>query len=60
VKESIRLKKEAFRAWLAHGSPETADGYWEARRAAASAVTEAKKQVWEEFGRLWIRTFGWP
>ena len=25
VKEAIRLKKEAFRAWLAQGSPETAD-----------------------------------
>jgi len=26
VKEAIRLKKEVFRAWLAQGSPETADG----------------------------------
>jgi len=42
--------KEVFRAWLAQGSPETPDGYWEARRAAASAVAEAKTRVWEEFG----------
>jgi len=42
VKEAIRLKKEAFWAWLAQGSPETTGGYREARRAAASAHTEAK------------------
>jgi len=41
---------EAFRAWLAQGSLETSDGYREARRAAASAVAEAKTRVWEEFG----------
>lgn len=34
----------------AQGSPEAADRYWEARRAAASAVAEAKTPVWEEFG----------
>ncbi len=31
-KEAIRLKKEAFQAWLDHGSPEAANrscgGYW--------------------------------
>ncbi len=42
VKEAVRLKKEAFWAWLAQGSPEAADWYQEARRAAASVVTEAK------------------
>ena len=50
VKEAIRLKKGAFRAWLAQGSPKIADGYREARRAAASVVTKAKTRVWEEFG----------
>jgi len=49
--------KEAFRAWLAQGSPETADGYLEARRAAASAVTEAKTRVWEEFGEAMEKDF---
>ncbi|KAK0152129.1 hypothetical protein N1851_006494 [Merluccius polli] len=44
VKEAVKLKKEAFRAWLAQGSPEAA------RRAAASAVTGAKTRVGEEFG----------
>jgi len=48
VKEAIRLK-EAFRAWLAQGYNEIADGYWEAKRTAASAVAEAKTRVWEEF-----------
>ena len=45
VKETVRLKKEVFRAWLAQGSPETADRYREARRAAASAVAKAKSQL---------------
>ena len=61
VKEAVRLKKEAFRAWLAQGSPETADRYRQARRAVASAVTKAKTRVWERsLGRPWRRTFGWP
>ena len=57
VKEAVRLKKEAFRAWLAQGSPETADGYQEARRAVASAVAKAKTQVWEEFGEAMEKDF---
>ena len=57
VKEAVRLKKEAFRAWLAQGSPETADGYREARRAAASVVAKAKTQVWEEFGEAMEKEF---
>ncbi|KAF7645112.1 hypothetical protein LDENG_00209980 [Lucifuga dentata] len=50
VREAIRLKKEAFCAWLAQGTLESADRYQQARRTAASAVAEAKTQVWEEFG----------
>ncbi|XP_054862758.1 golgi transport 1Ba isoform X1 [Amphiprion ocellaris] len=46
VREAIRLKKEAFWAWLARGSPEAANGYRLAKRAA---VAEAKTRVWEEF-----------
>ena len=57
VKEAVRLKKEAFRAWLAQGSPETADRYRQARRAAASAVTKAKTRVWEEFGEAMEKDF---
>ena len=32
------------------GTPEAADGYWQAKCAAARAVAEAKTQVWEKFG----------
>jgi len=48
VKEAVRLKK---------GSPETADGYREAKRAVASVVTEAKTRVWEEFGEAMEKDF---
>ena len=44
------LKKESYQAWLACGIPEAADGYWQAKRAAARVVVEAKTRVWEEFG----------
>ncbi len=37
---------------MARGSPEAADGYWEARKAAATVVAEAKTLVWEEFRGL--------
>ena len=42
---------------MAQGSPETADRYRQARRAAASAVTKAKTQVWEEFGEAMEKDF---
>ena len=51
VKEAVRLEKEAFWAWLAQGSPETANGYREARKVVASAGAEAETQMWEEFGK---------
>jgi len=54
------MKKEAFRAWLSQGSPETADGYREGKRTTASAVAEAKSRGREEFGedfRLASRKF---
>uniref|UniRef100_A0A671TEK4 Reverse transcriptase domain-containing protein n=1 Tax=Sparus aurata TaxID=8175 RepID=A0A671TEK4_SPAAU len=50
VRVAVKLKKESYRAWLARGTPEAADGYWQAKRAAALAVSEAKTRVWEEFG----------
>lgn len=36
--------KEAFQTWLAKETPETADTYWQARRAAAYVAAEAKTQ----------------
>uniref|UniRef100_A0A671UNG7 Reverse transcriptase domain-containing protein n=2 Tax=Sparus aurata TaxID=8175 RepID=A0A671UNG7_SPAAU len=50
VRIAVKLKKESYRAWLARGTPEAADGYRQAKRAAARAVSEAKTRVWEEFG----------
>uniref|UniRef100_A0A671TZG4 Reverse transcriptase domain-containing protein n=1 Tax=Sparus aurata TaxID=8175 RepID=A0A671TZG4_SPAAU len=50
VRVAVKLKKESYRAWLARGTPEAADGYRQAKRAAARAVSEAKTRVWEEFG----------
>uniref|UniRef100_A0A8C6MDN2 Endonuclease/exonuclease/phosphatase domain-containing protein n=1 Tax=Nothobranchius furzeri TaxID=105023 RepID=A0A8C6MDN2_NOTFU len=44
---AIRLKKEAYRAWLVCGSPEAAGGYWIAKLGAAVAVAEAKSQACE-------------
>ena len=49
VRDAVKLKKESYRAWLARGTPEAADGYRQAKRAAARAVTEAKSRVWEKF-----------
>ncbi|XP_078030984.1 uncharacterized protein LOC144466919 [Epinephelus lanceolatus] len=49
VRGAVRLKKEAYRAWLVCGSPEAADGYRRAKRSAAAAVAEAKTRAWEEF-----------
>ncbi|KAK3562609.1 hypothetical protein QTP86_002090 [Hemibagrus guttatus] len=45
-----KLKKESYRAWLAQGTPEAAEAYRQAKRAAARVVSEAKTRVWEEFG----------
>ncbi len=42
---------------MAQGSPEAADRYREARRAAASAVAEVKIWVWEEFGKAMEKDF---
>ena len=50
VREAVRLKKESFRDMLSQRTPEAVAGYRRARRAAASAVKEAKQRVWEKFG----------
>lgn len=52
MRMAVKLKKEAFWAWMA-----AADKYWDARRAAASPVAEAKTCE-RSSGRLWRRTFG--
>jgi len=57
VREAVKLKKEAFRAWLVQGSPEAADRYRQARRAAATVVEDAKTRAWEEFGEAMEKDF---
>ncbi|KAK3561507.1 hypothetical protein QTP86_006177 [Hemibagrus guttatus] len=32
VRDAVKLKKELYRAWLACGTPEAADVYWQAKR----------------------------
>lgn len=57
MKKAVKLKKEAFRAWLAGRSVEAADRYRLARRAKARTVVEAKTCVWEEFGEAMEKDF---
>ena len=42
---------------LSQGTPEAVARYRQARRTAASAVTEAKQRVWEEFGDVMEKDF---
>uniref|UniRef100_A0A3B5PZQ4 Endonuclease/exonuclease/phosphatase domain-containing protein n=1 Tax=Xiphophorus maculatus TaxID=8083 RepID=A0A3B5PZQ4_XIPMA len=57
VRDAVRLKKESYRAFLACGTPEAADGYRRAKRHAARAVAEAKTRAWEEFGEAMEKDF---
>ncbi|TWW61044.1 hypothetical protein D4764_05G0011340 [Takifugu flavidus] len=52
VRDAVKLKKESYRALLACGTHEAADGYRRAKRSAATAVAEAKTRAWEEFGEV--------
>jgi len=40
VREAVKLKKESYRAFLASGTLEAADGYQQAKQSGASAVAE--------------------
>ncbi|KAG1926553.1 gastrula zinc finger protein XlCGF52.1-like [Pimephales promelas] len=42
VKDAVKLKKESYRAWLACGTPEAADGYRQAKGTAAQVVNGGK------------------
>lgn len=57
VKGALTLKKEAFQAWLACGTPETADRYQWTKRNMALAVVEAKSQAWEDSGEAMGKDF---
>ncbi len=60
VRDAVKLKKESYRAWLACGTPEAADGYRQAKRSAARVVVEAKTRPGRSLVRPWRRTTGWP
>ncbi|CAG5929455.1 unnamed protein product [Menidia menidia] len=57
VRDAVRLKKESYRAFLACGTPEAADGYRQSKRHAARVVAEAKTRAWEEFGEAMEKDF---
>ncbi|XP_057694822.1 uncharacterized protein LOC130917441 [Corythoichthys intestinalis] len=57
VRDAVKLKKEAYRAFLACGTPEAADRYRLTKRTAASAVAEAKTRTSEEFGEAMENDF---
>ncbi|TWW77463.1 hypothetical protein D4764_12G0008530 [Takifugu flavidus] len=57
VRDAVKLKKESYRALLACGTPEAADGYRRAKRSAATAAAEAKTRAWEEFGEAMENDF---
>lgn len=51
VVDAVKLKNESYRVMLACGTPEAADGCWQAKRAVAWAGVEANTRAWEEFGQ---------
>ena len=51
VKEAIRAKKVAYKAWLANkSSVELRSQYSEAHKAAVTKVKLSKERAWKEFG----------
>ena len=57
MRETVKLKKEAFWAWLSQGSREAADRYRVAERAAALVDAENRTRVWEEFRETMEKDF---
>ena len=53
VKEVIRIKKTAFRAWLTNSwlSEQLCLRYSAARKTAATIVKQSKEKPWKEFGQ---------
>ncbi|KAK3561363.1 hypothetical protein QTP86_030661, partial [Hemibagrus guttatus] len=45
VRDAVKLKKESYRAWLAWGTLEAAEAYWQAKQTTAMVVSEAKTWV---------------
>nr|XP_054597265.1 coiled-coil domain-containing protein 13 isoform X1 [Nothobranchius furzeri] len=57
VRDAAKLKKESFQVFLACGTPEAADGYWQFKQNAARVVAEAKTRAWKEFGETMEQYF---
>ncbi len=57
IRDAVRLK-ESFRDMLSRGTAEAVARY-EKAQMVASAMTEAKQQVWEEFGEANEKNFWW-
>ena len=58
VKEAVRAKNVAYKAWLANkSSVELRSQYSEARKAAATNVKLSKEKAWEEFGERLANDF---
>ena len=57
MKGAVKLKIEAYKAWLAYGTPEAAESYQQAKQSVVVVVTETKTQVWEEFGEAMEQSF---
>lgn len=55
-KEAIRLR-ESSGAWLACGTLEAVNGYWQAKQNAAQAVSKAKTWMWEELSETMEKDF---
>ena len=52
MKEAIRAKKDAFKAWLQdRSSSDLQCRYTDAQKVATSAVKKSKEKSWEKFGR---------
>ena len=50
MREAVKLKKEAFQAWVSTGSPEAADMYRVAKRAAELVFAEGVEGIWGVYG----------
>ena len=51
VRYAVKLEEGVLSSLVGSWTPEAADGYQQAKRAAAQAFAEAETRVWEKFGK---------
>jgi len=56
VRETVKLKKDAFQTWFSQDSPEAADRHGVVKKAKALVVAAARTWAWEVFSDA--MTFG--